>query len=57
LLVTRSPNIRLEGKVLNSRAAPIEMKPGNTENESEGSAAARLVLHNGDVEGKTGRKS
>jgi hypothetical protein len=26
LLVTRSPNIRLEGMILNSRVAPIEMK-------------------------------
>jgi hypothetical protein len=29
-------------------------KLGNTENESEGSANARLILHNGNVEGRTG---
>jgi hypothetical protein len=42
----------------NSRVAPIEIfkKLGNTENESEGSAAVRLILHNSDVEGRTGRK-
>ena len=32
-------------------------KLGNTKNESEGTAAGRLILHNGDVEGRTGRKT
>jgi hypothetical protein len=32
-------------------------KLGNIEDESEGSAGAQLILHNGDVEGRTGRKS
>jgi hypothetical protein len=37
--------------------ADRDEKLGNTENESEGSATARLILHNGGVEGRTGRKS
>jgi hypothetical protein len=32
-------------------------RDGNTENESDGSAAARLFLHNGDVQGETSHKS
>jgi hypothetical protein len=32
-------------------------KLGNTEDESERSTAAWLILHNSDTEGRTGRKS
>ena len=42
----------------NSWVAPMKIKfLGNFEDESAGSAGAQLILHNGDVEGRTGRKS
>lgn len=38
-------------------AVSRRMIEGNTEDESEGSAAAQLIVNDGDVEGRTERKS
>jgi hypothetical protein len=52
LLATRSPITLPEGVIPNSSGRTNkDEKQGSTENESEGSAAARLFLHHGDVQG------